>query len=467
MAAPYPKKDNEFVAWYPLDLTRDLAAAVWHRKRAGYYVHIPFCTAICDYCGFSVERLKGSNATGYLDALKQEIRRYAEARRVANYRFVCGHFGGGTPSAIPASDLISVKALIDQSFDVADDAEITVEVNPISFTPTMACSYREAGINRISFGVQSFNDRTLAVIGRPHRAADVSTTLSAIREGGFDNYSLDLIYGVPGQTFDELKTDLAKIIDTGATHVSSFRLEIIPLTKLKLREAARLLPARLPDEVLNEMDQLVSDALTRAGYRPYGAFNYAKPGYESVHNEIAFMAPQGEYIGFGNSAYSYINDHVYCNYADVEEYKAAVFSENEPIALAARVNSLQKQARYFVLGLKFFQVSRGRFMDEFGVPPESVFGSILEALAARQLLLLEDDQYVLTALGKKYVNNVIKEFFIGASVGMNQYPQFVSNLTVNEITRYAKLADSALGHPPEVSTLVPRDCRELPHIEER
>ena len=310
MSELYPEKDNEFVAWYPCHLHSEEATAVWRPRRAGYYVHIPFCTAICDYCGFAIEQLKRGNTGRYLAALSQEIRRYAQSGRLANYRFVCGHFGGGTPSALEASELMDIKRLIDSSFDVAADAEVTVEVNPISFNLPKAQAYFDCGVNRISFGVQSFDDRILRIIGRPHKARDVEDTLDVIRRVGWRNYSLDVMYGVPGQTMAELQDDLQRAVASGASHISCFRLEIIPFTTLKLREAANLLPPRQDTEAMNAMDDLVAGVLTEGGYRHYGAFNFALPGYESIHNAIAFVPPQGEYAGFGNSSYSYINQHV-------------------------------------------------------------------------------------------------------------------------------------------------------------
>lgn len=439
MSEPYPQKDNEFVAWYPLALSEEQAPNVWNARTTAYYVHIPFCTAICDYCGFAVEKLKNATIGSYLDALEREIERYARTGRLAKHQFVCGHFGGGTPSAIDAEALVKIKRLIDSSFDVTPDAEVTVEVNPISFSHEKAHAYKEAGVNRISFGVQSFNDRTLATIGRPHRAKDVVRTLDVIHDIGFENFSLDLIYGVPGQTIEDLNQDLLRAVQTGAPHLSCFRLEIIPMTALKLREAAYQLPPRLNVDVLNEMDELIRTELTAHGYRGYGAFNFARPGFESVHNAIAFIAPQAEYIGFGNSSYSFINEHIYCNYADLDSYKSAVFDDRDPIALASRVNALDMMSRFFVLGLKFFRVSRTAFIERFGLQPEDVFGELLEQLTDRGLLFIEGDEYVLSPTGRLYVNNVVKEFFVGESKGRPQYHQFVANLTVNQIEMYSRL----------------------------
>ena len=141
---------------------------------------------------------------------------------------------------------------------------------------------------------------------------------------------MDLIYGVPGQSIAELRHDLSRAADTGATHVSCLRLEIIPFTALKLREGAGLLPERISQEMLDEMDDVVLEVLSANGYQQYGAFSFAKPGYESVHNHNAFMDPKGQYIGFGNSSFSYINGFVYSNHAEVQDYKDAVFAGRDP-----------------------------------------------------------------------------------------------------------------------------------------
>jgi oxygen-independent coproporphyrinogen-3 oxidase len=435
-------KDNEFVAWYPNLLSTEGAERLWRPRPAGYYVHIPFCTAICDYCGFAVRRLKEGGVAAYLEALATEIARYADSGRLARLHFECGHFGGGTPSAIEARDLVAIKRLIDDRFAVDPNAEVTVEVNPISFTLDKALIYRDAGINRISFGVQSFNDETLKVIGRPHRSRDVENTLGILRQLGMQNVSLDLMYGAPGQTVEQLIEDLDRTCDTGAAHISAFRLEIIPFTELKLREGAGVLPARLSTAALDEMDGIISERLQAAGYHEYGAFNYAKRGFESVHNRIAFMAPQAEYVGFGNGAYSFIEGSVYCNHADVDAYAALIAGGKDPVVFAKTATALELMSRYFVLGLKFLSVPRQPFVDRFGLEPERVFPDVLERLVQQGYLSARAEDYALTALGRKYVNNVIKEFFVGENRGQRQHLQFIPTLTPDTILRYARLRDA-------------------------
>jgi oxygen-independent coproporphyrinogen-3 oxidase len=439
VSKPFETKDNEFIAWYPCCLNENDANHVWDKRRAGYYIHIPFCTAICDYCGFAVQRLKGADVSQYLKALQWEITQYAESGQLSNHYFDCGHFGGGTPSVLEAKDLVAIKNLVHSSFDVKDTAEITVEVNPISFTEAKAGCYIEGGINRISLGLQSFQDRLLKLIGRPHRAVDVKNALQAAKRSGVDNFSLDIIFGIPSQTIQELKNDLARAVDTGATHLSCFRLEIIPFTALKLRSASSTFPPSLKTDTVNEMEDIIRQYLGGQGYREYGVFNFAKSGYESIHNDIAFMAPQDEYIGFGNSSYSYINGYVYCNYADVQDYTNTVCQGVLPIAYAKRVNTHELMSRYFVLGLKFLKVERENFIRLFGMAAEQVFGSTLERLQHSGYLRSTDDGWEVTVLGRRYINNVCKEFYVGENRESRQHIQFVPNLTANQILHHINM----------------------------
>jgi oxygen-independent coproporphyrinogen III oxidase len=439
MHKPYERKDNEFVAWYPLGLQQKQAAEVWTKRPLAFYVHIPFCTAICDYCGFAIERAKGANIDRYVLAVESEIQRYAAAGRFAGYELACGHFGGGTPSVLDLEQLGKLKRATDAAFQGSRDVETTIEVNPISLTRAKAEGYLNLGFNRISVGIQSFNDQVLRHIGRPHRAQDVANALAVLREVRCTNYSLDIIYGVPAQRTEDVIEDLRRAVDSGAAHLSCFGLEIIPFTVLKLREAAGELPPRLSDEELSRMEDAIAEFLTAHGYRQYGAFNFARPGFESVHNKVAFMAPQAEYVGFGNSSYSFANGFIYCNYASASEYEGAVFAGKDPIALAKRVTQLEAMSRYFVLGLKFFAVPRAPFLQIFGIEPERVFGDVLEKLAESKLLELSDDHYTLTRLGHRYVNNIVKEFYVLDSCGRRQHEQFLPTLTMEQVAHYAKL----------------------------
>ena len=447
----YDTRDNTFLAWYPACVNGDEAAHVWEPASSAFYVHIPFCTAICDYCGFAVERVRDAVIPRYLDALRREIERYGEQGRLARHRFDCGHFGGGTPSVLSGEQLGDIVRVIRDAAVVSPDAELTIEVNPISFTADKAHAYREAAINRLSCGVQSFDERTLKVMGRPHRARDVQRTIQLVHETGFENFSLDIMYGIPGQTLEQLERDLLLALETGAPHLSCFRLETIPFTALRMRQAAGMLPPQLSVEAINEMTLLVGDVLTAHGMNEYGAFNYARPGFESVHNAIAFGAPQREYVGFGNSSFSYFGGHVYTNHASLKTYEEAVFAGRDPIALAHRVDPREEMSRYFVLGLKMIRVARAPFRERFGFDAEEIFGDVLGALIEDGYLARDDDDYVLTRAGRLYVNNVCKEFYVGDSVGKGQHPEFVPTLTADQVLYFARQRDkrvAAAGRTP-------------------
>ena len=270
MTEPFPQKINEFVTWKLLGPSAERVGEVWRPKRARYYVHIPYCTAICDYCGFAVEKVKGPPTGAYIEALETEIQRYVRAGRLNRHQFVRRRLRWrARPRRSQPRTSFPLRRQSTEACDVVEDAEVTVEGNPISFTLEMVQIYGPARVNRIRFGVQSFDNRMLSINGRRHRSADFEATLEVISGScaGFTNHSIDLIYGVPGQELDGLKEDLERAADSGATHISCFRLEIIPLTALKLREAANLLPPRQSIEMLNEMDKVVSRTLTSARYR--------------------------------------------------------------------------------------------------------------------------------------------------------------------------------------------------------
>lgn len=384
-----------------------------------------------------MERLKGANQAAYFEALKTEI--LVHKGRLSNYQFDCGHFGGGTPSAVPAKVIVEIADLLRETVSVSSDAELTIEVNPISCDDEKLESYISGGFNRVSIGVQSFNDKTLSVIGRPHRKGDIDALLRAIEKNGPGNFSIDLMYCVPGQSEIDLEEDLRCVVATGAPHITCFRLEIIPFTILKFRQAAGMLPPLFDDRAINRMDRIVSGYLEASGYVQYGAFNFSKPGFESKHNQIAFVAPQGEYVGFGNSAYSYINNHIYCNFADIGEYVTHIRNHQSAVAMSCQVSQRENMSRYFVLGLKFFKVSKLSFRQIFGISAKEVFGQTIEDLKNSGYLAEDEKSFLLTPEGVQYVNNVCKEFYTAENVGVSQYPQFVPNLTKNQIEHYARL----------------------------
>jgi oxygen-independent coproporphyrinogen-3 oxidase len=435
----FPKRDNEFVAWYPPNLDATSAGNVWTKRPSSFYVHIPFCTAICDYCGFAVERLKDRSVTKYFEALELEIKLYSNGRLSQN-SFYCGHFGGGTPSSVDPAFVSDVVRKLRDGLDLSKLDELTIEVNPIGLTPNHFAQYRSVGFNRISVGIQSFSDKLLKTMGRPHRASDTALALEMLRDVSWENFSLDLMYGIPGQTLDELQSDLETAIASGAHHITCYQLELIPFTVLKLRHGAGELPGVPSPELLDSMENAIIEKLERHTYRQYGAFNFAKSGYESQFAAMTFGAPQHDMVGFGNSAYSFANGYIYANHASVAQYERLLLSGENAIALAREVSPLEQMRRFFVLGLKYNTVSTEAFTQCFGIHPTELFGETLRRLVEGGMLISNDASYELTKLGRRYVNNVIKEFFSSGARGTRQHLQVNPNITAKQVEFYAARA---------------------------
>ncbi|RST52655.1 radical SAM family heme chaperone HemW [Variovorax sp. MHTC-1] len=433
-------KDNEFVAYYPVNLEeRAPGSCLYEVEEAAFYVHIPFCDAICDYCGFPVARKKGGSVDRYLEALLLEISTYGKSDSARAKKFICGHFGGGTPSILEADQLRRVLGVLRHSLTMAV-AELTLEANPLSLTEDKAHSYREAGVNRLSLGIQSFSDETLKTIGRPHRRKDVDAALKFMPKIGFDSFSIDLIYGVPGQTTEGLKNEFRHAIESGATHISAFRLEVIPFTRLALRRGAGLLPPALSDRTLDEMDDVCSTMLGAAGYTQYGAFSFARTGFESLHNAIAFCAPQRQYVGFGNGAYSFADGYTYCNEAQVDAYIERVSVYSRGTRYASKLSVREQMERYWILGIKMRSVPRAPFIAQFGLEPEKVFSSQLGMLCDEGYMSLDihADVYIVNAKGLSRINNMCKLFYGERSQGHRQVRQFEPTIDVRDVMYFVK-----------------------------
>lgn len=436
----YQTRDNEFIAWYPCALGSD-GQSVWRKILTTFYVHIPFCEAICDYCGFSIAKMKGARVDDYIDHLIRELQLYYDAGRFSDRTFSVGSYGGGTPSALEPEQFLRIGKQVNKVMAFSEDTEITVEANPLSLTERKVEAYMEASVNRLSLGVQSFNEKNLRAVGRPHHAEDIDRSLDIIRQSKISNFSLDLMYGIPGQTLPELTDDLRRAAETGAPHLSCFRLEIIPFTRLSLRRGAGLLPPVTKAEDEKIFEEAIVKTLHSYGYNRYGAFNFAKKGYESSHNYMVFSAPQHEFFGFGNSAFSFVNNTSYCNFTNIDDYCDAIDQGLEPISHARKATSLELMSRFFVLGLKMGGVSRSTFESNHGMKPEAIFGPTIERLMSAGLLVLTSDAYSLTSDGRFFMNNVCKEFYVLNNIQHSQHSfSFVPTITPNDVEMFSRKA---------------------------
>lgn len=370
-------------------------------KEIGIYIHIPFCKQKCSYCDFISFASKNELVEKYINALKQEIE--ANKEKINKYEVSTIYIGGGTPSYIEARHIKEILKVIKQNYNIKKETEITIEVNPGTVTKEKLISYVEAGINRISIGLQSCNDNLLKMIGRIHTYEDFLNTYKLAKEVGFKNINVDLMIGLPNQILEDIKDSLEEIINLDPNHISIYSLIVEDGTKIDRQIKKGEL--NLPSEELERKEYWeVKKTLENRGYKHYEISNFAKKGYESKHNMNCWE--QKEYIGFGVAAHSYVNNIRYSNVESIEEYlqkKDYVVNEIQEIE--------EQKKEYMLLGLrKIDGVKIVEFKNKFGCNPIMEFKNELNKLVQEKLIEIDLDQIKLTKKGIDLANLVWEEF---------------------------------------------------------
>jgi len=374
------------------------------------YLHIPFCRAKCPYCAF-VSQESTSEPDGYVDLLLGEMR--CAAGEMAGVRSLESiYFGGGTPSLLNPDHVARLIARAAETFGLAMTAEITLEANPGTVDPERLTGFRASGVNRLSLGIQSFNDRLLATLGRIHTAKQAREAFSAARSAGFTNIGLDLIHALPSQTAEMWRNDLEQALALAPEHISVYGLTVEEGTPFA--ERYRDNDPLLPDEDLAaDMFELAHDLLTGHGYEHYEIANYARPGRRSRHNS-GYWHRDG-YLGLGAGAHSFLRDTGYgtrfSNVADLDEYTAAIGRGILPRRDIHRLSREDAMAEAMFLGLRLADgVEFSAFEREFGVSPTVVYGQVFEELAAMGLVEVDNTGARLTRRGMLLSNQVFSRF---------------------------------------------------------
>lgn len=292
-------------------------------EASGCYVHIPFCARVCPYCDFAVVAGKDDLAERYVDAVKSEAQA-TEAWRPLDSIYI----GGGTPSHVDPHLLDGILGVLAGRHGLAADPEISLEANPEDFTVERATALREAGFNRVSFGAQSFDSSVLVSLGRVHDRSQIEKAVESAREAGFENASVDLIYGTPGESSDSWSETLALAIDLGVDHISCYALTVEKGTPLGRAVAGG---AAAPDpDTQAEFYERAQETLAKAGLEQYEVSNWARPGKECRYNMTVWAG--GEYLAHGNSAHGHRHQTRYRNIRRLEAYMAAVEAGEAPRA---------------------------------------------------------------------------------------------------------------------------------------
>ncbi len=369
---------------------------------AGVYLHIPFCVSRCSYCDFATDVYRDQGAVErYVKALCREISAFDESGIAIDTIY----FGGGTPSLLSPSQLETIFKDLHNKFAVADGAEITLEMNPATVTANTLKEYRKLGIDRASFGVQTFDDTELRRLARGHDSADALETYRILRETGFDNVSFDLIGGLPRQTMGDWERNLEKAIALSPEHISLYLLEVHAGTPLAEQIASKRQP-HPDDELAAAMYETMLQILGEAGYTQYEISNFAVKGRTSRHNSKYWRLEP--VYGFGVSAHSFDGRQRYANGRVTADYLDKIESGNRAEEMREEINAASE---FIFLGLRMAEgISLSAYKERFGRELSEEFSVELVELQEKKLVELAGNNLRLTRAGMLYSNEVFTYF---------------------------------------------------------
>ena len=369
----------------------------------GLYVHIPFCASICNYCNFNRGLFDGPLKDRYLDALRLEIATAGDGSATDTV-----FFGGGTPSLLDPPEIASILETARRAFDISGDAEVTLEANPETVTRERLDGYRAAGVNRLSYGVQSFRDDDLVRLGRAHSAARAESAVALARAAGFANVSLDLMMWLPQQSLAQWLESVDRLAAIGPEHASLYLLEIYP--NAPLRDAmARGQWSVAPEDDAADMYLAAMERLDAAGYHQYEISNVARNQRESRHN-LKYWT-DGAWLGFGCGAHSTRDGRRWKNRSSTEEYIATVAGGGHPRIDERRLSQEERLEECLFMGLR---LTRGVNLDaisaEFDVDVWARYRDELEPFRDQRLLIYDSSFLRLTRPGMLLANEIMRVF---------------------------------------------------------
>ncbi len=377
------------------------------RNAPGIFLYYPFCKTVCTYCDFNVYAHLGKLFDAYTRALKLEIARARDSLPAPRRAYSLA-LGGGTPSILPTSLLAEIFEEVYSHFDLEPGAEVTLEANPGTVDQDKMQTLRSLGVNRLSLGVQTFDDVRLKAFNRRHTARESREAFDLARRAGFDNINLDLIFGLPDQTLADWGETLDRALSWQSEHLSLYGLQVEVGTALQ-RQIARG-RAREPDaDLAADMFMLAHDKLSTAGFTHYEISNYARPGRESRHNLVYWL--NRPYLGFGAGAHSFFRGERYANLLAPAEYIARLERGESAVATRETISRLGEIGETLMLGLRLergivFEEYRGRFGEDVRVR----FGETIRQLQEWGMMEVDADRMRLTQHGHLVSNQVLWRF---------------------------------------------------------
>lgn len=370
-------------------------------KSVGIYVHFPFCVSKCNYCNFNSYSDKNEYMTEYIQSIITEINMYSNPKLIVDSIFI----GGGTPSFMPDGTISTVLSEIRKSFSVDSDAEITIECNPNSVTSTKAIEWKESGVNRVSIGLQTTNEKLLKLIGRAHTKKDYINAVEIVRNAGINNINTDCLIGLPKQKMSDIKHTLKIVNKLQCTHCSVYSLIVEKDTPIaKLLDENKL---TLPKEEKNlGMYIFAYQFLKENGYSRYEISNFAKKGFECKHNLNTWQ--MCEYLGFGAGAHSYVNNRRYSNLCGIEEYIEAIKNKKLPVEKTEKITNEEKFEETVMLGLRTkYGIDLDEIKKDFKVDLLKTKRETIDNMLSQGLVSLIYNKLIPTDLGYTVLNKII------------------------------------------------------------
>ncbi|MBI2931995.1 MAG: radical SAM family heme chaperone HemW [Planctomycetes bacterium] len=374
-------------------------------NQAGLYVHVPLCAKRCPYCAFVLIESDGGLHERFVGAVLRQMERVSgEFRRVP---FISLYLGGGTPSLLEPEQVARFIETARARFEACEPLEITLEANPDGIHAGRLRAFREAGVNRLSLGLQSLDDEELAFLGRTHTAAQGTAAYEAARAAGFGNVVLDVMFGVPGQTPERWTGALKRIVALAPEHVSLYGLTVENGTALgRWVKSGLSLPGEEDQKVLYE---IAMDVLPENGYRHYELSNFARPGYESVHNSGYWDGRP--YLGFGPGAHSYWPHRRWANVSNTRYYLRRSATGEDVTWMREELTREQRMLERAFLGLRRARgISTSSWEGEFGEPIEARFGAVIDEYRELGMLERRGDFLALTRAGRLLADSVVAKF---------------------------------------------------------
>lgn len=377
----------------------------------GVYIHIPFCHQICNYCDFNKVFFKNQPVDEYIEALGREMEMTVAEMPEAFAKVETIFLGGGTPTSLSASQIEKLLRLIAKHIPLSNVKEFSSEANPDELTVEKLQALYNGGVNRLSMGVQSFDQSLLKKIGRTHSNDHVFETIRNAKEVGFENISIDLMYGLPGQTMEQWQDTLNQALALQLPHYSAYSLIVEPKTIFYIQYAKGKL--HLPTEDLEaDMYGVLMDTMEAHGLHQYEISNFAHKGNESTHNKIYW--DNDEYAGFGAGAHGYLQGVRYSNVAPIKKYIETVMSGTRPLLHEHVVTKEEKMEEQMFLGLRKTEgVTHESFEQKFNEPMHQFYEATISKLEKEQLIEADAQGIRLTRRGRFVGNEVFQRFLVG------------------------------------------------------